>query len=77
MTRKLYKIVADVFGEDISKISDSTTQNDIENWDSLQLLILIDEIEKEYNVKILIDEIIDINSILDIKNILEKYGTWN
>jgi acyl carrier protein len=72
--KKLEEIVADFFNEDIKKISENTSQKDIEKWDSLNSLLLINEIEKEYNITISIDDIIEINSILDIKNILKKHN---
>jgi|TARA_B110000495_G_C22996122_1_gene587269 acyl carrier protein len=72
--KKIIEIIAEFFGENIEKITDSTTQNDIEKWDSLNSLLLVNEIENEYNIKISIDEIIEINSVLDIKNILKKHN---
>lgn len=74
---ELKKLIADFFGVDIKKITDNTTQNDIEKWDSLNSLLLIDEIERKYNIKISIDEIIEINNVLDIENILKNHMNKN
>jgi acyl carrier protein len=72
--KELKQIIADFFGEDVKNISENTSQNNIEKWDSLNSLLLINEIEKEYNITISIDDIIEINSVLDIKNILKKHN---
>lgn len=74
MTRKLFGLIAEFFDVDNSKISDETSQNDIEKWDSLNSLLLIDELEKEYNVKFSIDDIIEITKVKDIKSILQNHG---
>jgi acyl carrier protein len=69
--KELKQIIADFFGEDIKNISENTSQNNIEKWDSL---LSINEIEKEYNITISSDDIIEINSVLDIRNILKKHN---
>ena len=74
MTRNLFQIISDVFQVEQEKISDSTTQNDIEGWDSLNALLLIEEIEKEYEIKLPIDDVIEISSVNDIKRILKNHG---
>lgn len=74
MTRKLFGLIAEFFDVDNSKISDETSQNDIEKWDSLNSLLLIDELEKEYNVKFSVDDIIEITKVKDIKSILQNHG---
>lgn len=74
MTKKLFDLIAEFFDVDNSKISDETSQNDIEKWDSLNSLLLIDELEKEYNVKFSIDDIIEITKVKHIKNILKNHG---
>ena len=74
MPRRLSELIGDVLGVDSSKITNETTQNDTEKWDSLNSLLIIDEIEKEFNVKIAIDEIIEINRVADIREILKKHN---
>lgn len=72
MAKKLTDLMAEVFGVEQSKITDDTTQNEVENWNSLNTLLLIDEIEKEYNVKLSLDDVTEITSVFDIKKILGK-----
>lgn len=74
MSRKVFEIVADVLNTKLEVLSDDTTQADIETWDSLNSLLLVNEIEKDFDVKFTIDEVIKIEKISDIKKILIKKG---
>jgi|TARA_B110000495_G_C23038048_1_gene620851 acyl carrier protein len=74
LSRKVFEIVADVLNTKLEVLSDDTTQADIETWDSLNSLLLVNEIEKDFDVKFTIDEVIKIEKISDIKKILIKKG---
>lgn len=74
MTRKLFEIMGEVFNIDPSSINDKTKQSDIEKWDSLNSLLLIDRLENEYKTKFSIDDVIEITTVGDIKNILKSHG---
>lgn len=74
MPRKLFEVMGEVFNVDPASINDKTKQSDIEKWDSLNSLLLIDQLEREFNVKFSIDDIIDITTVGDIKNILKSQG---
>ena len=74
MARKLFDIIGEIFDVDPSILNDHTNQGDIQKWDSLNLVFLIDQLEKEYNINFSIDDVIEIGSILDIKNILKSRG---
>lgn len=54
---KLTEIFRDVLANDEIVISDGTTANDIEEWDSLGHIQLIVEIQKAFNVKITATEV--------------------
>lgn len=49
-----------------------TRLNTIRGWDSLSLLSLITELQKEYGIKISIEEAISLNSIEDVVQIITK-----
>tara|TARA_B100000029_G_C17297537_1_gene859389 strand:+ start:621 stop:854 length:234 start_codon:yes stop_codon:yes gene_type:complete len=74
MSDKLYKIVANVFNVDASKINDETNPENLEEWDSFNFYVLLDEIEKEFDLKFDLDETLEIKKIGDIKRIFRKYG---
>ena len=71
---KLEEIIAKVFELDISKIKKEMTPLDIEMWDSLSQLNLISTIEKEFQIKLEIDQIFTVTKIGDIYNLLRKKG---
>tara|TARA_B100001540_G_C15566673_1_gene532952 strand:+ start:42 stop:281 length:240 start_codon:yes stop_codon:yes gene_type:complete len=73
MSNKLYRIIGTVFDIDISTISDESNPETIDSWDSMNMYVLIDEIETEFNIKFKIDEILEIKSVENIKNLLIKY----
>ena len=74
MSEKLYQIVSKVFGVDVSKINDETNPENLEEWDSFNFYVLLDEIENEFNMKFDLDETLEIKKIGDIKKIFLKYG---
>ena len=54
---KINEICRDVFEEDDIVVTDVTTAEDVEGWDSLTHLTLISEIENEFGVKFTMGEI--------------------
>lgn len=53
---KLDRIFQGVFDDDTITVSDTTTAEDIEDWDSLEQINLIVAVEKEFNIKFSIRE---------------------
>ncbi len=74
MSKKLYEIVSKVFNVDTSKINDETSPENLEEWDSFNFYVLLDEIENEFDMKFDLDESLDIKKIGDIKKIFTKHG---
>ncbi len=44
MSKKLYQIISRVFNIDNSKINDETSPENLEEWDSFNFSVLLDEI---------------------------------
>lgn len=65
----LFKIFAKVFGLMDNSINMSTSQENLENWDSLNHILLIVEIEKKFDIKFKVGEISELNSV---KKIFER-----
>ena len=65
----LFKIFAKVFGLIDNSINMSTSQENLENWDSLNHILLIVEIEKKFDIKFKVGEIGELNSA---KKIFER-----
>ena len=74
MSNKLYQVIGHVFDVEVSKISDESNPETIESWDSMNMYVLIDEIETEFNIKFDLDEILEIKSVGNIKTLLTKHG---
>lgn len=65
-------IVADVLQIDASKIKESDSPETIDKWTSLFHVMIIDKIEKQFNVSFDFDELIEIDSVKDLCESLEN-----
>jgi len=74
MSKKLYDIISKVFSVPISEINDESGPETIESWDSFNGLILVDELESNFNIKFSVSEIIDVKNVKDIKRHLNNHG---
>ena len=74
MPNKLYSIISKVMDVPESEINDQSSSENIESWDSLSLYMLIDDIETEFNVKFILEEILEIKNVGDFKKQLKKHG---
>jgi len=74
MSEKLHRIVSKVFNVDNSKIDDETSPENLEEWDSFNFYVLLDEIENEFNIKFDLDETLEIKKVGDFKKIFQKHG---
>ena len=74
MSNKLYSIISKVMDVPESEINDQTSPETVKAWDSLNLYMLIDDIETEFNVKFILEEILEIKNVGDFKKQLEKHG---
>ncbi len=74
--KKLTTIFRDVMANDEIELEESTTAYDIEEWDSVSHVQLIDEIEQEFGIKFTAKEIMsweDVGEFVDaIQKKLEK-----
>ena len=71
---KLFEIVGSVFNIPINEINYESNPENIENWDSFTGYVLLDEIEINFDVKLTMDESLEIEKIGDFINILKKKG---
>jgi len=74
MYKKLYDSISKVFSVQISEINDESGPETIESWDSFNGLILVDELESNFNIKFSVSEIIDVKNVKDIKRHLNNHG---
>ena len=74
MSEKLYTIISQILSVPVSEINDESSPKTIKSWDSFNGLILVDELESNFNVKFLVSEIIDVKNVKDIKRHLNNHG---
>ena len=74
MREKLYQIISKVFNVDSNKINDETSPENLDEWDSFNFYVLLDEIENEFEIKFDLDETLEIKNVGDIKKIFVKHG---
>ena len=74
MPKNLFEIISEVMNIPISQINDESSPETIESWDSFNGLILVDEIESNFNIKFSVSEIIDVKNVKDIKRHLNNHG---
>ena len=71
MTKTLFEIISRVMNIPIEKISDSSGPDSIPDWDSFNMFVLLDEIEKEFDIKFSLEETLEIKTVGDFRKKLE------
>ena len=72
MEQEFLRLAAKVFGVDVSEISVETEYKVFEKWDSLKMLMLVMEIEAEYDVVIPIEALGKIKMLKDLYGMVER-----
>jgi acyl carrier protein len=74
MARTIYEIISKIMNVPITEINDNSGPETIARWDSYNGLLLVDELESEFNISFSLEEMSDTNSISDIKRHLKNHG---
>lgn len=73
-TREIYtrldRVFQDVFDDDSIHVSENTTANDIEDWDSLEHITLISAVEREFRMKFKMGEISSMKNVGEMVSII-------
>lgn len=70
---KINEVFRDVFEDDDITVTDETTANDIDDWDSLEHINLINAIEEEFDIKFNMGQIVSMKNVGEMVDIiLEK-----
>lgn len=62
----------DTFDNQKIVISDAMTANDVEEWDSLSHIELIINIESEFNLKLTVDDIINLKNVGEMVTMIDS-----
>jgi len=71
---KFNSIVTEILKIPQEEIDDSLTPQDIPDWDSMNYLLFIAEIEKEFHVSFSMDEVLNAKSLGAVREILRSKG---
>ncbi len=68
---ELTTIFRNVFTDPKLEINDEMSSKDVENWDSLAHLIMLNEVESHFDISFKIREMAGIQSVGDLMNAIE------
>ena len=60
---KLQSIFQDIFGDYELKIDENTSPADIEAWDSLTQISILEVVQDEFNISFSLDEMIELTDV--------------
>lgn len=66
------QIVHEVLKIPEDNVKDDLSSKDIPNWDSMNYLLFIAELEKQFNMSFSMDEVVNAQSIGDVRKIVEE-----
>lgn len=69
---KIVEIILQTFPNSTTKITKNTTANDVDEWDSLGHIMLIQAIEEKFNITFDLDELLEFNKVGDIIEAVKK-----
>jgi len=72
--KKLKEILAKVLLIDETKISDEMSRKTVKEWDSMAHLMLVSELESAFEVTMDDEDIMEIQTVTDLKKTLQKLG---
>lgn len=67
---RLNGVFRDVFDDDSISVDENTTANDVEDWDSLNHITLIDAVESEFGVKFTMGEVSGMKNVGEMASII-------
>ena len=69
---KLTGVFQDVFDDDSIELSDKTTADDIDGWDSLEHITLISAVEKAFKMRFTMKEVSGMKNVGEMMDILAE-----
>ena len=68
----LNEVFRDVFDDETITVSENTTSNDIEDWDSLEHINLIVAVEKKFGMKFSMGEVTTMKNVGEMADIISS-----
>ena len=70
----LKELLAKVLNIDAESINDESSPETISSWDSFNGLMLVSELEGNFNVKFTMEEVLAVKKVSDIREALKRHG---
>ena len=67
---RMNEVFRDVFEDDDITVTDETTADDIDDWDSLEHINLINAMETEFGVKFSMGEIVSLKNVGEMADLI-------
>ena len=74
LMEKFNTIIAVIFKIPVQSVSDMLTSKDIPDWDSMNYLLCIAELEKQFGISFTMDEVLKADSVGSLKTALLSKG---
>lgn len=71
---RLYRTIGQVLGVPAGSLSEESSPDSLESWDSLHHLNLVMALESEFGVSLTAEDVVDMRSVALIRVILRQYG---
>lgn len=72
--QEVQEIFRDNFDDETIELTDATSANDVEDWDSLEQINLLTAIERKYGLKFNLADVRGLANIGDMVDLLERLG---
>lgn len=72
---RLNAVFRDVFDDRKIVVDEKTTADDIEDWDSLEHINLIEAVEQEFDMRFKMKEVSGMKNVGEMAEIIEKRGS--
>lgn len=69
---KVNEIFKDTFDDDSIVVTEATTADDVEDWDSLMHITLISEIESEFGFKFQMKDVVGMANVGEMLDIIQQ-----
>ena len=70
---KLIALISRVLDIDKNLITDLTSPENTESWDSFNALVMVSELELEFEVHFSIEEVYSVTCVKDIRDVLRRH----
>ena len=72
VNNQLQEIFRKVFEDPALEINDEMTAGDVTNWTSLTHLIMIEEVEKVFSIRVALKELIKLKKVGDLVTLIQQ-----